>query len=61
MLIRLNCDNNKIVMNIQLGCVDYIAKQVLEDISLPFGSFTFDIDDEDITINLTLSAGGDEI
>lgn len=61
MLIHLNCDNNKIMMNIQLGCVEDIAKQVLKDVVIPFGSFTYDIDDEDVTITLSLSAGGDEV
>ena len=58
MLVRLNCNNDFVKMTVQIGCVEDIAKQVLEDVVIPFGSFTYDIDDEDVTINLTLSAGG---
>ena len=35
-------------------------KQVLEDLKLPFGSVTYEIMDEDIVLDLTITEGGGE-
>jgi len=58
MLVNLNCDNAGIRMNIQMGCTEEIAPKVLEDISLSYGSVTYEIMDEDLVINLVMSEGG---
>ena len=47
-------------MNIQMGCTGEIARQVLEDLKLPFGSVTYEIMDEDIVLDLTITEGGGE-
>jgi len=59
MMVNLSCKNNKVFMNIQMGCTEGIAQQVLADVSVPFGTFTYEIMDEDVVIDLTISAGGD--
>ena len=58
MLVNLNCDNTGIRMNIQMGCTEEIAPKVLEDISLSYGSGTYEIMDEDLVINFVMSEGG---
>lgn len=59
MLVNLSCVNGNVHMNIQLGCTEDIAQQVLSDVSIPYGSFTYDIADTDVVINLVISEGGD--
>ena len=59
MLVNLSCVNGNVRMNIQLGCTEDIAQQVLSDVSIPYGSFTYDIADTDVVINLVISEGGD--
>lgn len=59
MLVNLTCSAEKIVMNIQMGCTEGIAAQILSDVTVPFGSFTYEIMDEDVVINLVISKGGD--
>ena len=58
MLVRLNCNEGFIKMNVQMGCLEDIAKQVLDGVHMPLGSLVYDIDDEDISITLTLTNGG---
>ena len=59
MLVNLTCSAEKIVMNIQIGCTGEIATQILLDVTVPFGSFTYEIMEEDVVINLVISKGGD--
>ena len=59
MLVNLTCSAEKIVMNIQMGCTEGIAAQILSDVTVPFGSFTYEIMEEDVVINLVISKGGD--
>ena len=59
MMVNLICTSGMIRMNIQMGCVEEIAEQVLSDIHLPCGSFTYDVMDEDVVIDLTVLEGGD--
>ena len=59
MMVNLSCKNNKVFMNIQMGCTEGIAQQVLADVSVPFGTFAYEIMDEDVVIDLTIWAGGD--
>ena len=47
--------NNNISSKITL---EDIAKQVLDGVQMPLGSFVYDIDDEDISITLTITDGG---
>ena len=58
MLVRLNCNEGSVKMNVQMGCLEDIAKQVLDGVQMPLGSFVYDIDDEDISITLTITDGG---
>ena len=58
MLVILKCDNAGISMNIQMGCTEEIVPKVLEDISLSYGSVTYEIMDEDLVINFVMSEGG---
>ena len=46
-------------MNIQMGCTEEIAQQVLVDVVIPYGRFTYEIMDEDIVIDLTIAEEGD--
>lgn len=61
MMVNLVCYNGFIAMNIQMGCTEDIAEQVLSDVSIPYGTFTYDIMDEDVVINLTMSERGDTV
>ena len=47
-------------MNIQMGYTGQIAQQSLDDVTVPYGSFTYEIMDEDVLIHLTISEGGGE-
>ena len=60
MMVNLRCSKGKTVMNIQMGCTENIAKQVLADVTMPYGSVTYDIMDEDVVINLVISGGGSD-
>ena len=60
MMVNLTCTKGKIRMNIQMGCTGEIAQQVLDDLVLPFGSVTYEIMDEDIVLDLTITEGGAE-
>ena len=60
MMVNLTCTKGKIRMNIQMGCTGEIAQQVLDDLVLPFGSVTYEIMDEDIVLDLTITEGGGE-
>ena len=59
MLVNLSCANGNVHMNIQLGCTEDIAQQALSDVTVPYGSFTYDIADTDVVIDLVISEGGD--
>lgn len=58
MMVNLTCTMEHISMNIQMGCREEIAQQVLQDISLLHGSFRYEIMEEDVIINLTITEGG---
>lgn len=60
MMVNLTCKNGHISMNIQMGCREEIAQQVLQDISLSHGSFRYEIMEEDVVIDLTIIEGGAE-
>ncbi len=60
MMVNLTCTKGHISMNIQMGCREEIAQQVLQDISLSRGSFRYEIMEEDVVIDLTVIEGGGE-
>ncbi|MBR6825817.1 MAG: hypothetical protein IKM59_04640 [Oscillospiraceae bacterium] len=60
MMVNLTCGKGHISMNIQMGCREEIAQQVLQDISLSHGSFRYEIMEEDVVIDLTIIDGGGE-
>ena len=60
MMVNLSCQSGKIAMNIQMGYTGQIAQQILDDVTVPYGSFTYEIMDEDVLIHLTISEGGGE-
>ncbi|MBP3411726.1 MAG: hypothetical protein J6K89_00530, partial [Oscillospiraceae bacterium] len=60
MMVNLTCGKGYISMNIQMGCREEIAQQVLQDISLSRGSFRYEIMEEDVVIDLTIIEGGGE-
>ena len=47
-----------IKMNLQIGCANNIPEQLLEDIRLRFGSFTYTLQDEDVILDLEICEGG---
>lgn len=59
MLIHLDCKGGIVKMQLQIGCNEEIAKHVMSELSVPYGKFEWDIQDEDVTVTLLLSEGGD--
>ena len=59
MLIHLDCHDDIIKMRLQIGCNEDIAEHTLSEPSVPCGNFEWDIQDEDVTVTLLLSQGGD--
>ncbi len=59
MLIHLDCMDGVIKMRMQIGCNQEIAEHTLSKLSVPFGKLEWDIQDEDATVTLLLSEGGD--
>ncbi|MBE6884076.1 MAG: hypothetical protein E7487_05680 [Ruminococcaceae bacterium] len=59
MLVNLTCTQGSLAMNIQMGCTETITAHTLSNLTLSYGSFTYDIMEEDVVINLTIPAGGD--
>ena len=59
MLIHLDCKDGIIKMRLQIGCSQDIAEHTLSEVSIPCGTFEWDIQDEDVTVTLLLSEGGD--
>lgn len=55
MMVNLTCTDTKVRLNIQMGCQEEIAQQVLADVTIPYGRFTYEIMDEDVVIDLTIS------
>ena len=58
MMVNLTCADGTVRMNIQMGCREEIAQQVLHGIELPFGSFRYELMEEDVVIDLTITEGG---
>ncbi len=60
LMVNLTCEKGNIRMNIQLGCTEEIAEQVLSNITFAVGTFSYEIMDEDVVINLTTKGGADK-
>lgn len=52
MLIHLDCKDGFIKMRLQIGCNQDIAEYTLSELSIPCGTFEWDIQDEDVTVTL---------
>ncbi|MBE5970964.1 MAG: hypothetical protein E7246_00385 [Lachnoclostridium sp.] len=57
-MVRIFCKNGTLKMNLQIGCINSIESSVIEDISLHIGSFTYNIQEEDVNIDIEISEGG---
>ena len=58
MMIHLCCCDGTVKMQMQIGCRERMAKDVLSKLSVPYGEFGWEVQDEDITVSLTLAKGG---
>lgn len=61
LMVNITCNNGKLHINIQMGCMEEIEDNVFADANVPYGEFTYDIIEEDVIINLTVLTGGDSI
>ena len=61
MMVNLTCTDGNIAMNIQMGCISRICADVLEDISLPGDNLRWEITDEDIILDMTITKGGEGV
>lgn len=58
MMIRLYCRDGGITIKLQVGCEEEIAQNSLAYITVPFGCFSCEIQEEDALISYTVSEGG---
>ena len=58
MMIRLHCREGRISIKLQVGCEEQIAQNSLANITVPFGDFSYDIQEEDVMIRYTVPEGG---
>ena len=58
-MINLTCNNGVIKMNFQLGCRKCISPHILSGVTARYGSYTYEIMEEDIIIDLVISERGD--
>jgi hypothetical protein len=61
MMVNLTCTDGKITMKIQMGCLSEISPKVLADITLPGMDLRWEITDEDIIIDMTVTEGGEGV
>lgn len=59
MMVDLSCHGGRIRMNIQMGCTKEISQRGIQ-LSLSYGSFTYEVMEEDVIIDLTIGEGGGE-
>ncbi len=59
-LIHLDCKDGNIKMRLQIGCDTDIAEHTLLELSIPCGKVEWNIQDEDVTVTLFLSEGGED-
>lgn len=58
MMIRLRCRDGQITIKLQVGCEEDIAQNSLDSITVPFGSFSYEIQEEDAVISYIVPEGG---
>jgi len=58
MMIRLRCRDGQITIKLQVGCEENIAQNSLANITVPFGSFSYEIQEEDAIVSYIVSEGG---
>ena len=58
MIVHISCSQQTLKMRLQMGCTDLISEHTLNGLNLPFGTFRYEIQDEDIIFNLEFSEGG---
>lgn len=58
MMIRLHCRDGRITIKLQVGCEEDIAQNSLANITVPFGDFSYEIQEEDAMISYTVPEGG---
>lgn len=57
MLIHLDCKDGIVKMRLQIGCSEEVAEHVMSELSVSYGTFQWDIQDQDVTVTLLLSEG----
>lgn len=60
MLIQLSVENDKIKVNIQMGCREEIPEDFLDGISFNCGEMKYNVQENDAIINLSANTGGDD-
>ncbi len=60
LLIRLYCENESINLRMQIGCNEGVAESVFKALSLISDNLNFEISDDDLIIEYSLSAGGED-
>ena len=58
-MVNLSCKDGKLRMNLRMGCTEEPTQQVFENLSVPYGNFTYEIMEEDMVVDLIVSEGGD--
>ena len=61
MLVHLDCKDGGIKMRMQIGCTEEIEADVLDGILLSCGKVSYNIQDEDIIIDINVPDGGDNV
>ena len=57
-LVNLKCEDGAMTMNIQIGCSEEIAEQAFAGLTFSYGSFRYEVMEEDVVVSLTTNRGG---
>ena len=58
MAVHVSCSQQTLKMILQIGCTDLISEDTLNGLNLAFGMFRYEIQEEDIILNLEFEEGG---
>ena len=58
-MVHLNCRDGAIKMQIQIGCLGKLVGNTLAQLTTPYGNIEWDIEDEDVTVTLSIAEEGD--
>ena len=58
MLIRLSCNTGDISLRIQIGCNQKIAEEIISELAVSEAIIDYEIQDEDVMIDVFISRGG---